>query len=156
MSAEIRIGYLVDHAEVLPILVHWFVTWWPEYYGPDGPGDARRDLAAYSGRDTLPIGVIAFSDGQLCGIAALKPDSLDTHRHLTPWAAAGLVAPSFRRRGIGGTLLTELERIARRLGYPGLYCGTNTADSLLERNGWECFEQGLQRGQHVRIYRKTL
>jgi GNAT superfamily N-acetyltransferase len=153
---NIRIAYLADHPEALPGLVTLFETEWEEYYGPDGPGDAEHDLLAYSGRDRLPIGVVAFCDGRLCGIAALKPDSISTHTHLGPWAAAGLVLPELRRRGIGAHLLQALEEVARDLGHTALYTGTSTASSLLERNGWELVERLDYHGEDLSIYRKAI
>ncbi|MGH8607612.1 MAG: GNAT family N-acetyltransferase [Gammaproteobacteria bacterium] len=54
---------------------------------------------------------MALRHGRVCGIAALKAESIASHRHLSPWAAAGLVKPSERGRGIGAQLLAALERM---------------------------------------------
>ena len=114
------------------------------------------DLLAFADGKALPIGVVAFFDGQPCGIAALKAQSVDTHAHLGPWAAAGLVLPEFRGRGIGSRLVREVEDVARRLGHATLYCGTATANGLLQRGGWEFIEQVEYDGEAVSIYRKAL
>ncbi|MGQ0836082.1 MAG: GNAT family N-acetyltransferase [Gammaproteobacteria bacterium] len=79
-----------------------------------------------------------------------------THTHLCPWAAAGLVAPRFRRRGIGASLLSALEDVARHLGYSTIYCGTSTAIGLLTRNRWEFMERVRNNGEDVSIYQKAL
>ncbi|MGH9794559.1 MAG: GNAT family N-acetyltransferase [Candidatus Acidiferrales bacterium] len=151
-----RIAYLADHPEAVPVLKEWFETEWADYYGPTGPGDAEQDLIAYSSREKLPVGLVAFCEGRLCGIAALKPDSIGTHTHLRPWAAAGLVTPRFRRRGIGASLVSALEDAARDLGYSTIYCGTSTAIGLLKRNGWELMERVRYNGENVSIYQKAL
>jgi GNAT superfamily N-acetyltransferase len=156
MGSNLRISHLADHPEVVPFLKEWFETAWADYYGPTGPGDAEQDLIAYSSREKLPVGLVAFCEGRLCGIAALKPDSISTHTHLHPWAAAGLVAPSFRRRGIGASLLSSLEDVARGLGYSTIYCGTSTAIALLTRNGWAFMERVRYAGEDVSIYQKPL
>ncbi len=39
---------LADHPEALPVLERLFQTEWAEYYGAGVPGNARRDLVAYS------------------------------------------------------------------------------------------------------------
>ena len=119
----------------------WFETEWPSYYGTRGPGDARLDLQAFANRGSLPVGVVAFRGGEVCGVAALKAESISSHRHLSPWAAAGLVPPSERGQGIGAQLLAALEREARNLGFQHIYCGTSTAESLLQRSGWQLIEQ---------------
>jgi hypothetical protein len=92
VGSDLRIEYLADRPEVMPVLRAWFETEWMDCYGPGGSGDAQKDLIAYSSRKSWPIGLVAFSGGHLCGIAALKPESISTHTHLCPWAAAGLVA----------------------------------------------------------------
>jgi len=153
---SLRIEYLVDHPEAIPVLQVWFETEWAAYYGPGGPGNAEQDLMAYSSREKLPIGVVAYFEDQLCGIAALKPDSIQTHMHLGPWAAAGLVPPEFRRRGIGTSLIRALEAVAKEHGYSAIYSGTSTATGLLERNGWQFMERVKYNGEDVSIYQKAL
>ena len=50
VDSKLRIEPLADHPEVLPVLKEWFETAWESYYGPVGPGDAQRDLLAYTNR----------------------------------------------------------------------------------------------------------
>lgn len=156
MSSDIRIGYLIDHPEALPTLERLFQTEWAAYYGPEGPGNARQDLAAYSNRDRLPVGMVAFLESEPCGVAALKADSVSTHKHLTPWIGGGMVAPQMRRKGIGARLASALENVARDLGYRTIYSGTSTANSLLVREGWRFMEAVQYDGEIVSIYEKTL
>lgn len=156
MSSIVKIEQLAMHPEALRPLRHWFETEWPEYYGAGGPGDAQNDLQAFANHDRLPIGVVAFQDGELCGVAALKANSIASHSHLSPWAAAGLVKSSERGKGIGAQLIDALEKQARNLGFPYIYCGTSTANSLLERCGWELMENIIHEGHQLGIYRKAL
>jgi N-acetylglutamate synthase-like GNAT family acetyltransferase len=104
----------------------------------------------------LPRAVVAFADGEVCGVAALKRDSIASHAHLTPWAAAALVAPLRRGRGIGARLIAALEEEARGLGYTRIYCGTSTARSLLMRCGWELLEEITHEGESLGVYSKAL
>ncbi len=153
---SIQIDFLADHPEAIPILKRHFESEWEGWYGPHGPGNAEDDLRSYSNRNQLPIGLVALHEEQVCGIAALKPDSIDTHRHLTPWAAAGWVLPELRGQGIGGQLLVALEGLAEKLGFPAIYCGTATATSLLKRNRWKWMETVVYHGEQVSIFRKEL
>ena len=151
-----RIGFLADHPEALLVLERLFQTEWPDYYGAQGPGDARQDLLAYSNRSHLPVGLVAFIGSEPCGVVALKSESITTHRHLTPWIGGGMVAPQYRRHGIGAQLASALEGVARNLGFKVIYSGTSTANSLLVREGWQFIELVQYSGEQVSIYEKAL
>jgi GNAT superfamily N-acetyltransferase len=140
----------------LPILERLIQDEWPDYYGPHGPGVARHDLEEYSNRDQLPVGVVALLGSEPCGVAALKADSISTHTHLTPWIGGGMVAPQYRRRGIGVRLVSALEVVARDLGFETVYCGTSTANSLLIREGWQLMEVVQNRNEAISIYQKKV
>jgi GNAT superfamily N-acetyltransferase len=156
MNPKLWIAPLADYPETLPVLKQWFETEWASYYGPNDPGDAEKDLLACASRHKLPVGLVAFLGEELCGIAALKHESLTTHAHLCPWVAARLVSPPHRGKGIGTRLLMALEDAARRFGYPRIYCGTSTAVSLLRRSGWQFMERIAYHGEDVSIYEKAL
>ena len=103
---------LALHPEALLELTWLFEAEWPSWYGTGGPGCAADDLLAFAAATGLPFGVVALQHGEVCGVAALKAESIPSHRHLSPWAAAGLVKPSLRGRGIGAALLAALEEQA--------------------------------------------
>jgi GNAT superfamily N-acetyltransferase len=156
MDSKLRIEPLANHPEVIPLLKEWFETEWESYYGPTGPGDAQSDLLSYANRGELPVGVVAFYENEVCGVAALRSESIATHTHLGPWAAAGLVSPLYRRRGIGTALVRALEEVARSRGYSRIYCGTSIANRLLERRSWQLIERVKYDGEDVSIYQKAL
>ncbi|HYD94665.1 MAG TPA: GNAT family N-acetyltransferase [Noviherbaspirillum sp.] len=156
MCNGISIATLALHPQLVPVLCGWFEAEWPSYYGPGGPGSAQRDIEAYANQGTLPVGVVALKDGSVCGVAALKAESIASHAHLSPWAAAGFVHPSLRGQGIGGLLLDALEEQARSLGFVRIYCGTSTAQSLLQRSGWKLIECISHEGKRLGIYGKAL
>lgn len=156
MMEILKIEPLADHPEFISSLQCLFETEWLSHYGPSGPGNAQIDLIEYSNRKGLPFGVVAILDGKLCGAAVLKKESISTHPHLFPWAAAGVVTPAFRRQGIGSKLLAALEEAAKELGYSHIFCGTNTANNILERRCWQFLEWTIQNGEKVGIYEKKL
>jgi len=147
---------LAAHRDALPLLAAWFRREWPAWYGPGGPGDARKDLESYADGGSLPVGVVALQEGRVCGVAALRAESIASHRHLTPWAAAGLVDPALRGRGIGAALVAALEAEARAQGFRRVYCATATAESLLRRRAWTLLERVLHDGQDLGVYAKDL
>ena len=151
----LTISTLALHRELVPLLAAWFIAEWPDWYGPGGRGDAVADLTSFAASEsTLPVGFIAFEENRPVGVAALKSTSLPTHGHLSPWAAAGLVLPGHRGKGIGGKLLGALVQRAGDLGYPRVYCGTATAASLLRRSGWSEVEVIHHEGEALVIFAK--
>ena len=157
VSADgITIALLADHPLATADLQRLFESEWSDYYGPDGPGDAAADLAAFCSRDALPVGVVALHEGTAIGVAALKAVSIDGYSQFTPWAAAALVAPGWRRRGVGARLIAALEDQARRRGHAAIYTGTASAQSLMRRLDWEYLETAHHRGEEVAVFRKRL
>jgi GNAT superfamily N-acetyltransferase len=146
---------LGNHPEVLNELAELFEAEWPDWYR-SGRGNALQDLQAYSNLDELPVGLIAMREGHICGVAVLKAESIPSHRHLSPWVAAGLVKTALRGQGIGLQLLQALEKQARQLQFTRLYCGTGTAQALLDRAGWHLLAHITHEGKALALYEKVL
>jgi GNAT superfamily N-acetyltransferase len=156
MHEHISIEPLASHPAAIPILCQWFETQWPTYHGAGGKGSALQDLQAYAHLDSLPVGVVALQAERVCGVAALKAQSIESHSHLRPWAAAGLVHPGMRGRGIASLLLGALEAQARELGFDHVYCGTSSAHGLLQRRGWMLLDSVVHDGERLGVYVKAL
>lgn len=135
--STLTVDLLAHHRALIPQVTAWFCAEWPDWYGADGPGDAAIDVAAFAASaDVLPLGVVAFENGEPVGVAALRQTSIASHTHLTPWAVAGYVVPSCRGQGVGTQLLRALVAQAQRLGHARVYCAASTAGPLLHREGW--------------------
>ncbi len=97
---------------------------------------------------------------EICGTAALKAESVTTHKHLTPWLAALLVAPESRRRGIGEQLIAAIEEKASQLGFKCIYVGTGegsgTPESLIRNRGWKFIEKGPYFVSEASIFQKKI
>ena len=156
MSETVVVHALAMHPEALPELGRLFEAEWPFWYGSGGRGNAGEDLSAFSSRAGLPFGVVALRGSEVCGVAVLKRESIPSHSHLSPWAAAGLVKPSLRGRGIGSMLLAELEQQAREQGFAEIHCATATSESLLQRRGWRQMERVMHEGQDLGVYQRGL
>jgi GNAT superfamily N-acetyltransferase len=151
----LTIAPLARHQELVPLLAQWFIAEWPEWYGDSGRGSAAEDLAAFAASEScLPVGLVAFNENTPIGVAALKPESLPSHRHLKPWAAAGLVLQLHRGKGVGARLLQALAHQAFKLGYDRIYCATATSASLLNRSGWQQLEVIQHEGESLVIFAK--
>jgi len=156
LAASVHIEHLADHPETIPTLVTWLEGEWPSWYGPEARVNARVDLVSYSDRSTLPVGLVAFLNGELCGFAALKTDAITGCENLGPWAGVAFVLPGLRGKGIGSKLVQALEEEARVLGYKSIYAGTSGAMNLLRRCGWRERGKFPHKGEEVYVYETGL
>jgi GNAT superfamily N-acetyltransferase len=156
MPSSLTVKPLAQHPELLPLVAEWFVSEWPSWYGPGGSGNLTEDLSAFAASETtLPVGMVVFEGQVAIGAGALKAQSIPSHSHLSPWAAAGYVLPACRGRGVGAVLLQGLVAQANALGYKYVYCGTSSAESLLTRAGWLPLETTSHDGKPLTIFRSA-
>lgn len=151
---EIRIFHLSAVPEFASALEEWFIDAWSPWYGPDGSGDAKADLAACRDPQRLPICLVAtdFND-RLLGTASLKSHSVGSELGVGPWLAAVLVDGARRRQGIGTALVEAIEKEATRLGFASIYTSTDTAIGILERRGWQDFSATTSLRGPLTVYR---
>jgi GNAT superfamily N-acetyltransferase len=152
------IELLADRPSAIPRLANLFIDEWAPWYGPGGNGNAKSDLTECMNRGRLPIAVVAENEDRLVlGTAALKQESLGSEHGFGPWLAAFVVAPEFRGKGIGLSLIQAVEEQAQRLSIKQIFTSTDTANSIIEKREWERLRQTAQslRGP-VSIYSKIL
>jgi GNAT superfamily N-acetyltransferase len=105
---------------------------------PD-PQSWIKVTAAKAGRDRLPITLVAI--GRALGAVALgatDPELDDGERgDRSPWLRGLVVRQQDRRRGIGGLLVSKLERLAAGLGYREIWVATGgEAVEFYRQRGW--------------------
>ena len=155
-STRISVTPLAQVPESHALIQGWFEREWPDYYGPNGPGDACADLARYANWGSLPMGMVALLDGSPHGFAALKTEPFAHFTHWGPWLGAACVEPGFRRQGLGAALVRALPGAAHQLGYSSVYCATATAGSLMRRSGWQRIAWVDHEGHPAEIFQITL
>lgn len=154
--AKFDIVRLADAPHAVDLLAAWFEAEWAPYY-IDGPGDATADLTESCRATGLPLAFVARDKaGEVIGTAALKPESMASHAHLTPWLAAMLVAPDWRGQGVGTALAEAVVAEARTQGFSEIFCGVDGAATLLPRLGWQSIDQGPTLRGAVAILRLVL
>lgn len=157
---KLKIELLADHPEALPVLKELFESEWEPYYGAAGPGDAETDIKKSANHTELPIAVVAIYDNKICGTAALKMESVTTYPDYFPWLAALLVAPVYRRQGIGEKLMAAIETLAKQLGYKEIYIGagdhSGISETALDKWDWKLIDKSHYFVSEVSIYKKLL
>ncbi len=157
---NLKIELLDDHPDALPMLKDLFESEWEPYYGAEGPGDAETDLKNSANRTKLPIALVALVDGNVCGTAALKMESVTSYPDYFPWLAGLLVAPEYRRQGIGEQLIAKIEKLAKQLGYKEIFVGTGEKSGMseitLDKRDWKFIDRSDYFVSEASIYKKKL
>ncbi len=145
LDTEFQIVPLADAVATIPLLTRLFIEEWGPYYGPDGPGDAEKDLHESCNRDDLPVALVALDDdGTVLGTAALKKESVGSELGLGPWLAAFYVPIEHRKRGIGSALVEAIENKARSFGFESIFISTDAAENIIRRRGWTALENTVE------------
>ena len=154
---SLRIVHLVDFPEAIPDLTRWFIEEWEPYYGSEGPGDAKADLAACCRRDELPIGLVALDmDDDVLGTAALKSSSVGDELGVGPWLAALVVGKDHRGRGVGRALVNAIEEEASRLGFDAIYTSSELDERVMAGRGWQAIGATQSLKGPITVYRREV
>jgi GNAT superfamily N-acetyltransferase len=149
----LRIAYLADHPEAIPTLARWFQEESPDYFAGWTAEELEQHFQPWLHRDRLPLGLVAFEQGEVVGCIVLREKALDREPAHSPGLGGLHVAERHRGRGIGSALVKAGMDAARALGYEVVYTGTGTAGGILERLGWEPMESLTYHGYPVVLYR---
>jgi hypothetical protein len=95
---NVTFAMLADLPEAVPVVAQWLLDEW-EY---ESPGNSVAALSAeiaarLNPTSTLPIHVLALSDGSPVGVVILKTHEMkDVFPDRTPWLGSLVVAPPHR------------------------------------------------------------
>ena len=147
-----RLEYLADYPEHLPILAQWHFQEWA-YLHPEDASVAREEqfLERTLGKRRVGVTFVALEDETLLGSASLVECDMETRRDLSPWLASVYTAPEYRRRGVGSALVQRVMEEAADIGTRTLYLFTPDQQSFYRRLGWEQFEREHYHGSDVDI-----
>jgi N-acetylglutamate synthase-like GNAT family acetyltransferase len=147
----VKIEYLADHPEALPILAQWQHAEWGDLRFGDTLEARTRRLEAQMGRDSIPLSVVALDNGTVLGSASLIAHDMETRMELTPWLASVYVGEPYRRRGIAGQLVRRIMEEAGNLQVPLLYLYTLHSEKLYAALGWTTAERTTYRDHDIVI-----
>lgn len=151
-----RIEYLADHREVIPILAAWFYREWSHLHPGKTEQDILRLISTRVNRDRIPLTLVAFKQRELIGSVSLKVNDLDIRPDLTPWLAALYVKEGWRGRGIGSQLVEAIEKKSVALGVRVLYLFTPESESFYTKRGWQVMERLKHHNTPITLMNKIL
>jgi predicted N-acetyltransferase YhbS len=146
-----RIEYVADCPEALPIVARWQHAEWGHLRANDSVEKRMVRLQGSPERDRIPFTVVAFDGDEVLGSASLVAHDMETRMELTPWLAGVFVGEAYRRRGIGAALVRRIMIEAGKLKVPLLYLYTVHSEKFYAALGWTLLERTTYRDQPVVI-----
>jgi N-acetylglutamate synthase-like GNAT family acetyltransferase len=111
----------------------------------------------YVTNEVIPRAYVALNEaGDLLGTFALKVEDLSSRPDLSPWLGSVVVAPAYRRQGVGAAIVSYAEQLARGLGYSVLYLYTPDQESWYTKQDWQTLEQTVSGEYPVTVMAKTI
>lgn len=136
------IDSLRNHRDAIPELAELLYAEWRDLYEAAGLGlnDLVAALEARAVTDSLPLTLVAVSQGKVVGSGSIKLEEPGTKAGLSPWIGGLYVRAEYRGKGLGGMMLDALEAKARELGVKALYLSADSAVEFYRRKGWSILE----------------
>ncbi|MBI2792264.1 MAG: GNAT family N-acetyltransferase [Gammaproteobacteria bacterium] len=117
---EIKIDYLKNHPEHVPLLASWMFNTWGHYNPSSSLEKAELKLNEHLHMDSLPIAYIALKNDEPVGMCSLRLND-GIREDLMPWLGSLFVVPHMRGQGIGEQLIHIVTEKAHSLSYSKLY-----------------------------------
>jgi len=126
--------------------------------GSDTFENSRAALLGFLRQQDDEIALLAECDGKPAGLCLFVKDEADPNPRpdLSPWLAALYVAPEYRNRGIGETLIKAIEDHARAVGTETLYLYTSEAEAFYAKLGWSVRDRFTLNGEACALMAREL
>jgi GNAT superfamily N-acetyltransferase len=115
---DVVVEPLSNYPELIPVAAEWYFKEWG-HTDPGGSLEAwTAGMARQASADQIPGTLAALVGGSLAGVVCLVAQDMPGYgpaAGLSPWIKGLYVAPSERRRGIGGVLVRRCEAWAASL-----------------------------------------
>jgi GNAT superfamily N-acetyltransferase len=118
--------------------------------------DECRALNELAADQSQQVALIAFLDGEPAGTGMLVLSEIKPVHQVSPWLVGLFVAPDFRRRGVGRTLVRAIEEQARQRANTQLYLYTDEAKGFYERLGWTARDRVVWLGYDTTLMERTV
>lgn len=152
----IRIDFLADHLDVIPILAQWFRAQWPDYFADWSQADMEQDFLIDARREGLPIRLVAFEGNQLVGTIILREPGNEALADFHPELGGLYVLETQRGRRFGSQLVQAGMNLARQQGFESVYATTTAAAGILKRLGWQYIKSVVQSDGEFSLYQCKL
>lgn len=146
-----KIKYLADCQEYLPLISSWLYDYWGGYYPDSGREKWDRDLVGRLKKEQVPTTFVAFKREDAAGTASLIEDDLPTRPELGPWLADVYVPRDYRSQGIATELVERVTAEVKGIGLERYYLFTRKAQEFYLKIGWEIRESTVYRDNKIHV-----
>jgi GNAT superfamily N-acetyltransferase len=115
-----------------------------------------REHACANSAAAIPAVLVLLEGIEPAGMVTLCLDDLSGRPELNPWLAGLYVDPSYRGKGYGRRLITELESLASKLQIKRLSLYSSNAVGLYANAGWVTVEIFDRDGKKFHIMQKHI
>jgi predicted N-acetyltransferase YhbS len=148
--------FLCDRPKFTDTVTNWIYKEFIEGFRQGVSIEAIRDIYLASGKDALPVTILAVEEDKCIGTVSLVENDLKERTH-SPWLASLYIDENHRGRGIGTTMIKEIEKTAKKLGYEEIYLRTEHAVEYYIKLGWEKIESLYDEfGLYTTVLRKRI
>lgn len=151
-----KIEYLADHKEMIPVLARWSHEQWSALYPKRTLADVEQLMLRRSRRKRLPLCLLGLINDCVIGMVSLKIHDLESRQDLSPWLAGLYVKKEMRNRGAGTELVKAIEQKAQQLQIKTLYLYTPDAAGFYSKLGWTVLEKTVWNNHPVTLMLKDL
>jgi GNAT superfamily N-acetyltransferase len=153
---EVRIAYLADTPEIIPLIAGWHHNQWGQFIGARTYEQRITRLNEHLQRLAIPVMFVAWVNGQPVGSASLVANDMAALPEWIPWLSAVYVLPEYRRQRIGARIVERVAAEATNLGYPRLYLYTLDQMHFYQDMGWQSSHTRFYRGHDMTVMVRDL
>lgn len=150
-----RISFLAVYPQFIPVLAPEILEHWRHVLTNETIEIREAKLRQHMNKLELPLALVAHSDGDVFGTAALREKELEGYEHLSPWLGGVFVRRAYRGRGIASALSSAIEQHAWSLGFTEIYLFTPDQQRLYSRLSWSQFQPTSWRGIDADVMIRT-
>lgn len=150
----LRIEYLADHPDLVPLLAGWFYGEWGGRLPDDTLAGFKDRLLERMNRNKPSLTLVAFKREEPVGTAALKIQEMETHPQYQHWLGSVYVKENWRGKGVGSALVKAVILEADGLGIQELYLYTRGNEGFYAQLGWKELVRSYYRGRYVTIMKR--
>ncbi|GHU20033.1 hypothetical protein FACS189472_10680 [Alphaproteobacteria bacterium] len=154
-----KIDYLANHQDLIPIVAQWYFDAWRKYTkDPSITERIQTKLLSRLNINKLDICFLYFQNDELIGTISLAEKDIPNNESFTPCLSNLFVIEKYRRQKIGENLVEYAKRQAKNFGFENLYLYTTdkTVHFWYEKLGWKIIREDVMNGFDIKIMEMEL